>query len=73
VRTLDPKIIFIIGNRSKEFPLDKSQDSIVKNETFERFRRNNKHIDIITFDELYERAKYIVKQSDKNTNKDSSQ
>jgi len=58
--TLDPKSIFIIGNRQQEFPLDNNQDNITKNETFERFRRNNKHIEIITFDELYERAKYII-------------
>jgi len=64
VRTVDPKILFIIGNRQKEFPLDGSQDNITKNDTFERFRRNNKHIEIITFDELYERAKYIVNQAD---------
>ena len=63
-RTLDPKTIFLVGNRNKEFPLDGNQDNIIKNETFERFRRNNKHIEIVTFDELYERAKFIVNQQD---------
>jgi hypothetical protein len=64
IRTIDPKVIFIIGNRSQEFPLDNNQNNIIKNDTFERFRQNNKHIEIITFDELYERAKYIISQSD---------
>lgn len=59
--TQDPKSIFIIGNKKKEFPnvLRKENDKI-KADTFERYRRNSKNIDIITYDELYERAYYIV-------------
>ncbi len=60
IRTIDPKTIYIIGNRKVEFPHDGSNDNIIKSETFELFRRNNRNIDIITYDELFERAYHIV-------------
>lgn len=59
-RTLDTKTVFIIGNRRKEFPHSTDPNCIVKSETFERFRRNSRNIDIITFDELFERSYHIV-------------
>lgn len=59
-KTLDPKTIFIIGNRKTEFPHTQDNDSIIKSETFERFRRNNRNLEIITFDELFERAYHLV-------------
>ena len=46
----------IIGN-TKEFNEDKS-----KLETFEIYRQSLSNPEIITFDELYERAKFIVNQ-----------
>ena len=59
-KTIDPKTIFIIGNRKIEFPHDDKNEHIIKSETFERFRRNIRNIDIITFDELFERAYHLV-------------
>ena len=60
-RTQDPKVIFIIGNKSKEFPnASINIDDRKKADTFERFRQNNKNIDIVTYDELLERANFIV-------------
>ncbi len=61
IRTVDPKTVFIIGNKSKEFS-DKlhTEDNMCKRDTFERFRRNNRNVDVVTFDELYEKAYYIV-------------
>lgn len=70
IRTIDPKIIFLVGNRGEEFPEDStSVDNLTKRDTFERFRRNSRNVEILTFDELYARAYYIVhnesrKQSD---------
>ena len=58
--TMDPKTIFIIGTRSREFPHDKIEEHHLKSTTFELFRRNNRNIEIITFDELFERAFHIV-------------
>jgi hypothetical protein len=53
--TVEPKGILIIGN-SKELSKDESIASC-----FETFRRNMQNPEIITFDELYYRAEYIVK------------
>ena len=59
-RILDPKAILIIGNRNVEFPHGNVIEKITKSECFERFRSSNKNVDIITFDELFERAFHIV-------------
>lgn len=59
-RTIDPKAIFIIGNRKVEFPHDDMEDHIIKSETFERFRRNNRNLEILTYDELFERSYHLV-------------
>jgi len=54
-------VIFIIGNRSDEFPTDDTDvDIIAKRDTFERFQRNSRNVEILTFDELYERAYFIL-------------
>ena len=58
--TIDPKTVFVIGNRRNEFPHNLVDGNYTKSETFELFRRNNRNIDIITFDELFERAYHIV-------------
>jgi hypothetical protein len=56
VYTVQPKGIIVIGTLA-QFNSNRS-----KRETFQRFRRSIHGIDIITFDELYERAKYIVEK-----------
>lgn len=58
--TIDPKTVFIIGNRKLEFQHNCESDNYTRSKTFELFRRNNRNIDIITFDELFERAYHIV-------------
>jgi len=58
--TIDPKTVFIIGNRKLEFPHTLESDNHTKSQTFELFRRNNRNIDIVTFDELFERAYHTV-------------
>jgi len=61
IESIDPKSVLIIGNKRREFPVKNlDNDNILKNKTLERFRRNNRNIDIITFDELFERAYHIV-------------
>lgn len=59
-KTLDPKTIFVIGNRKKEFPHDRRTETNLKSKTFERYRRNSRNVDVITFDELFERAYHSV-------------
>jgi hypothetical protein len=62
IRTLDPKCLLIIGTRNKEFPHTNTRDNNLKTDSFERFRRDSKKIDIITYDELFERAFHIINQ-----------
>jgi hypothetical protein len=69
IESIDPKTIFLIGNKKEEFPINELNDNnLLKNKTLERFRRNIRNIDILTFDELFERAYHIVfsKKLDKN-------
>jgi len=51
--TVKPKGIIVIGSQ-KELNIRSKRD------TFQRFRKSIHGIDIITFDELYKRAKFIV-------------
>jgi hypothetical protein len=60
--TIDPKTFLVIGHTS-QFS-GPNQDHLIMRKTFEMFRRNLRNIEIITFDELLERAKFIV--SDKS-------
>jgi len=55
IYTVEPKGILIIGN-TKEFV---GNESIVS--CFESYRRNTKNPEILTFDELYKRTEFIVK------------
>ena len=60
-----PKSFVIIGNL-KEFISEKGVNED-KFSSFELFRQNQTNPEIITFDELYERAKYIVKSDEEKT------
>lgn len=69
-KTLDPKSILIIGANSQFEGTEKIKQ--IKLRTFELFRRDSRNIEILTYDELYERAKFIVSHSpkeEKNSNK----
>lgn len=57
----DSKCVLIFGDLEKEIEecnLSDSEKDVMK-KTFELYRRNSKNIDIITYDELYQRAYYI--------------
>jgi hypothetical protein len=58
VYTVEPKGIIVIGSLSE---VEKERS---KRETVQRFRTAIHGIDIITFDELYSRAKFIAEQKD---------
>jgi hypothetical protein len=54
----DVECILIIGDHSN---IDGSQrEKLMKSKTLELYRRNLRSIEILTYDELFERAKYIV-------------
>jgi hypothetical protein len=61
-RTRDAKAILIIGNKSEFTVLENIRVKEIKQDTFELFRRNLRNIEIVTFDELLERANFIVNQ-----------
>lgn len=59
-RTRNARTILIIGSH-REFDASESLRSAqIMRDTFELFRRENRTIDIITFDELLERARFIT-------------
>jgi len=59
-RILDPKAVLIVGNRNKEFPHIRNTQHDLKTDCFERIRRDSRNVEIITYDELFERAFHIV-------------
>jgi len=56
VCTIQPKGILVIGQTAQ-------LNQATKKNTFELFRRNVVNPEILTFDELFERAKFIVEQA----------
>lgn len=60
VYNADVKVVFIIGCRYSQFPHNDEIDNKTKSKTFELYRRNNRNVEIITYDELFERAYHIV-------------
>lgn len=64
--TIDPKTILVIGN-TEQFSGTNKED-LIKKKTFELYRRNLRNIEIVTFDELLERAQFIVSDNNDNSN-----
>ncbi len=60
-RTRDAKVILVIGNKESFQSTDNIREQEIKLDTFELFRRENRNIEILTFDDLYERAEFIVR------------
>lgn len=61
VRTRDPKAILVIGRGADIEGSGNIREGVVRRDTFELFRRDTRNLDIITFDELLERARFITK------------
>lgn len=55
----DSRTILVIGSWAQVEGLSQGERSI-KERTFELFRRDSRNVDIVTYDELYERASYIA-------------
>lgn len=60
-RTKNAKSILVIGSNNEFSGSINPVESNLKKDTFELFRRGTNNVDIITFDELLERAKFITK------------
>jgi hypothetical protein len=57
-RTADPKCILIIGGDGAFNGSEKMR--AIKLRTFELFRRDSRNVEIVTYDELFARANFIV-------------
>jgi hypothetical protein len=60
-RTRNAKTILVVGSRDEFSRLGDARDANIMRDTFELFRRENRSIDIVTFDELLERARFITR------------
>lgn len=63
-KTIDPKTILIIGD-TNQFSGSTKTD-LIKKKTFELYRRNSRNIEILTYDELFARATFIVNDGKNN-------
>lgn len=60
-RTRNAKSILVVGSRDEFVHSDNPRTANLMRDTFELFRRENRSIDIVTFDELLERARFITR------------
>lgn len=60
-RTRNARSILVIGSKEDFARLGNARDATVMADTFELFRRECRSIDIITYDELLERAQFITR------------
>jgi hypothetical protein len=60
-RTRNAKSILVIGSRNEFLQSGNQRDATIMRDTFELFRRETRSIDIVTFDELLERARFITR------------
>lgn len=58
ISTIKPRQVLVIGNLKQL--LDEGEINLEKSLSFELYRKSINDVEIITFDELYERAKFIV-------------
>lgn len=61
-KALDPKTVLVIGRDSMFSGTDKEVE--IKKKTFELYCRDSRNIKILTYDELYRRAKFIVERAE---------
>ena len=59
-KAYDSKVILIIGDWNELENSANTLEKDIKKKTLELFRRDSRNVEILTFDELFERAKFIV-------------
>lgn len=62
ISTIRPRQVLVIGNTKQLMDVD--DINLEKSLSFELYRKSITDVEIITFDELYERAKFIVSDSE---------
>ncbi|SDL59961.1 Shedu immune nuclease family protein [Kriegella aquimaris] len=65
-KAYDSKTIIILGNWMELESSENYQESRIKKKTLELYRNDSRNIQILTYDELFERAKFIVNNLKKN-------
>lgn len=68
-KAFDSKVILIIGHWNELNASSSTFEREIKKKTFELFRRDSRNVDILTFDELYDRATYIVQENNVKSDK----
>lgn len=63
VRTRNTKSILVIGSRNEFSRAKDPRTANVMRDSFELFRRETRSIDIVTYDELLDRARFITRSS----------
>lgn len=69
-KAYDSRVILVMGHWKQ---LEESSDELefeIKKKTFELFRNDSRNIEILTYDELYDRARYIVEGEKKEIKSD---
>lgn len=67
-KAYDSKVILVIGHWNELDEASSKRERDIKKKTFELYRRDSRNVKIMTYDELYNRAEYIVhSQSNKKT------
>jgi hypothetical protein len=62
ITTVQPRGILLIGNLA-QLEVESIAESTTRRETFERFRRSLWNPEVLTYDELLERARFLVDQA----------
>lgn len=72
-KTYNPKVILIIGSWKELENSKNTKERDIKRKTLELFRRESRNVEILTYDELFERAKFIAVGKKENTNTSSQE
>lgn len=59
-KTYDSKVILIVGHWRQLDDASNEREAQIKTKTLELFRNDSRNIEILTYDELFERARYIA-------------
>jgi len=59
-KAYDSKVILIMGHWKQLEESSNELESEIKKKTFELFRNDSRNIETLTYDELYDRARFIV-------------
>ncbi len=71
-KAYDSKVVLIMGHWNQLTESSNELEIEIKKKTFELFRNDSRNIEILTYDELYDRARYIVEGAKKEIESDST-